>query len=52
VNCGPVSVCTMDVGGEVVEGFSVKSWLDLQARIADRAANPPTYDPEGDDVPF
>ena len=47
VNCGPISVCTMDVGGDLIEGSIVKSWLDLPARIADRVANPPTYYPEG-----
>jgi hypothetical protein len=50
VNCGPVGLDVLHDEGKVVEGFSVKSWADLQAHRAEIAANPPTYDP--DDVPF
>ena len=50
VNCGPVGIDVMNTGGKVVEGFSVRSWLDLEAHRAEIAAEPPDYGP--DDVPF
>jgi len=49
-NCGPVFVDHTEIEGQIVEGFSVSSWLELQQGLAERAANPPPDDP--DEIPF
>ncbi|MGA2600747.1 MAG: hypothetical protein ABSH09_27590 [Bryobacteraceae bacterium] len=49
-NCGLVALDVDFKDGKPFECYSLENFLARKAELAERAANPPAYDP--DDVPF